>query len=661
MFTLVESIKVKGILDRPDLGCAMLIAACKKEGYDTKLINGQTNWLKQMFVHGADELWYLIHHLKVDDLSKLKLQNYKQHIDKIGFDEFKRQLRNIYQKVIVENDPRVFLHAVESEQIINLTERFFSLYEFFLKELDYDNLSIIDHYFDEIIATQPKFIGFSLKDKGDIISKRIRKRLKEQTNIPIIAGGSFTPFMNQKRKANLLKNGYIDYLIIGEGELALPKLLKSLELNKEPKDIFNICYKTEEGCQINEVKSIKNLDSLPYPDFSQFDLDLYLTPKRILPIQTSRGCSWQKCAFCGLSRIYDNSYKPVAVERIVGLLQHLNEKYDCSHVSFNDEELTAVRARNISRAILDNDLQNVSIHTLARFTKGYNNHELWKQLYQAGFKTFAWGLESGSQKMLELMNKGTDLQIIQEILRKSSKTGIANFCFLIIGFPGESQETIDETLQFLSINSANIDHLTMSLFHLKEEAPIFKNPEKWGVIRDSNHDYLVNGGMNKKETIQLFKKINSEIKLGLLSISSSRFKYNMNNINARMYCFLMASHNLLPGNIIIKHIKSKNTNNIFPILLGEFRESNGRYYIPKIDISKSTTFNRIVPEKRIKLTNIQKKLFILSNGKLSIQQIISTVIDKAGSENNQIESECLEFYEKMFRVNQGFGFSESWM
>ena len=94
---------------------------------------------------------------------------------------------------------------------------------------------------------------------------------------------------------------------------------------------YNYRFNATDGTYINSLESgsfilniekndlgvINNLDKLPYPDYSQFDLDLYLTPKRILPLQTARGCSWRKCAFCSHHAIDLGNYKTFSIIKSV--------------------------------------------------------------------------------------------------------------------------------------------------------------------------------------------------------------------------------------------------------------------------------------------------------------------------------------------------------
>jgi len=651
---------MNGFLDRPDLGCAMLIAACQEKGIKTTLIKGQTRYLKDMFVTDSEELWSLIQGLKENDLKKIGIVEYKKSIQEKGVKQFQDELKSLYHYLIIDKNPRVYFNAQIVEKLNNLHNIFIGIYFYYLRELNCSKLKIIDRYVYEIINSNPHYIGFSLQSFGPL-SSIIIKRIKELTEIPIIVGGSLTPFIDLKELDKIFEKEYFDYLIIGCGERVLPSLIESLD-NKAPKGIANVFYKKDGKIICNDLKVIGDLDSLPYPDFSQFDLDIYLTPKRILPLQTARGCSWRKCAFCTHSSIYFGTYNSFSIEKVTKTIEHLQNTYGCSHFVFHDEELPPTRAKRISEDILNNDLKDISIYCYARLDREYNNNKLLQCLRKAGFSTIAWGMESGCQRVLDLINKGTKVSVMSQILKKSSKNKIANICFIFFGFPGETEAEAQQTIEFLKKHADYIEDILSQSFVLNLNSPIRKNPEKWGIDIKEDGTYSFRTGMIPAETEAFFSKFHAELVINSIRVSSDKLKHLLPTNNRRMLRFLSSSQELLPKAILLEYLIKGKLNDIFPIILGEIKKKNGKTIFYPIDITKTTFINQNFPKKEKVLDSLEKEIFILSEGKLSIEDIILAVYKDFKNEyrEKEIRKKCTDFLRDSFIKNLSLGFAKPW-
>jgi len=93
MFTLIEPLSIDMILDRPDLGCAMITASCEEKGIKTILVKGQTRYLRDMFVNDTDEMWHLINDLKEDSLKEIGIFQYRKSVREKGKEHFKQESR----------------------------------------------------------------------------------------------------------------------------------------------------------------------------------------------------------------------------------------------------------------------------------------------------------------------------------------------------------------------------------------------------------------------------------------------------------------------------------------------------------------------------------------------------------------------------------------
>jgi radical SAM superfamily enzyme YgiQ (UPF0313 family) len=651
-----------GFNDRPHLGCAMLIAACQEKGIKTTLIKGQTRYLRDMFVNDSAEIWSLIQDLKEDTVNKLSIAEYKNSFLEKGIKQFQDELNDLYHYIIIDKNARNYFNADAITKFNDFHKLFVKVYLYYLTKKNHTNLSIINHYVDEIINNKPRYVGFSLQGTFDPYSRAIRKQIKKLTKLPIIVGGAFTPFIDLKKIDKYFFEEYFDYLVVGPGEHALPFLIKALEDNKDPEGISNVLYKKNGEIKCNDLKNIRNLDNLPFPDYTQFDLDLYLTPNRILPLQTARGCSWRKCSFCSHHKIYHDNYVSFSVERVLDIIQYLQSLYDCSHFVFNDEELPHKRAKLIGEAILNKNIKNISIYSYGRMTKGYNNNRLLSLLRNAGFVTIAWGMESGCQRIVDLMNKGTDLTTMSQILKKSSKNKISNLCFIMFGFPGETLKEAEQTIEFLKNHANYINEIICDIFYLSPYAPVKINPEKWGVKIKENGSYSVESGMSCEDSKKFYRKFNQMLPMNIMKISTDELKYLCQGHNRRMLHFLTASHELIPINNLLTMFENKKIYDIFPIILGEIKKNYNEFEFWPINFKQTCLINKIISKKYRTLSDLERKLFILSDGVLSIGEIINTIYNDY-KDTDRIEifkKKSLKFFFDIFSNNYGLGFAKSW-
>jgi len=134
-----------------------------------------------------------------------------------------------------------------------------------------------------------------------------------------------------------------------------------------------------------------------------------------------------------------------------------------------------------------------------------------KKMYDAGCRLIFWGIECGSNKILEKMNKGVTKEEMSEVLSNSSEAGIKNYCLVIVGFPGETEKELEETKSFLEKNRKNIHSVLASPFFLYEESEVFDKPEKYGITKiydkdkvKRNYLYDIKDGWNYDEIVVVY-------------------------------------------------------------------------------------------------------------------------------------------------------------
>ena len=133
-------------------------------------------------------------------------------------------------------------------------------------------------------------------------------------------------------------------------------------------------------------------------------------------------------------------------------------------------------------------------------------------LHDAGLQAVLWGVESGNQRVLDLMKKGTRKEDVAIVLENAKKVGITNVLYVMFGFPTETTEEFLETIAFLKDNQNNIDLISSAVFGLQKETAIFKMPDKFNIVQIATKDrtileptigYSISSGLTQQQAIKL--------------------------------------------------------------------------------------------------------------------------------------------------------------
>lgn len=246
----------------------------------------------------------------------------------------------------------------------------------------------------------------------------------------------------------------IDYVVRGEGEETVAELLTCLEKKESLETVAGLAYQKDNETIVTKSRAVmRDLDSLPMPAWDLIDLEPY---RKIwldhhgyfsLNIATTRGCPY-KCNWCA-KPIYGNRYNSRAPERVVDEIEFLLKKYQPNHFWMCDDIFglkpgwvqkfeSLVTARNLKfkykiQSRVDLLLEEDTVAALAK----------------SGAETIWVGAESGSQKILDAMDKGTEVSQIYEATRLLKSKGINTAFFLQFGYPGEGKEEINQTLKMV--------------------------------------------------------------------------------------------------------------------------------------------------------------------------------------------------------------------
>jgi len=297
----------------------------------------------------------------------------------------------------------------------------------------------------EIAKQSPLFVGFSvLTGLTTFYAAKMSARIKtENRNIPIVWGGHHPTFMAEQ----CLGEDFVDVVCMGEGEDTSVELARALDSGKSLCDILSVGFKDNGQIVINKMRPrIENIDRLEL-DWSLLNLEDYAIEGggfRIIGFCSSRGCPFN-CGFCSSVRFCERTWRPHSIEYVVSYLTHLKDRYGFNAVFFADDNFM-VRKQRGYEIIERLKERGVNVNTLD-IRVDMLEAKMLDRLSEYGTTGIFFGWESGSDRLLELMDKGiTVAEILVKAKLLSRYPRISVWGSGIIGLPTETREEMQQTI-----------------------------------------------------------------------------------------------------------------------------------------------------------------------------------------------------------------------
>lgn len=316
--------------------------------------------------------------------------------------------------------------------------------------LDCTFVDEIEEAEDEIRRTEARYIGIH----SMITLTRNAVRLAEvakSSGKTVIYGGP-DPSTDPGK---YLRKGRGDYVVIGEGERTAVELLQSLDRGEMPIEVRGIAFLNGDGSVVRtKARELeRDLDSIALPARDLIDNERYKAVWRsdhgyaLTSVMTTRGCPYG-CFFCSEKLVFGRRYSMRSADNVVRELQEIVQRYGYDRVWFADDifPLRKDRTLEICKQILDKHLR-FSWSCLAR--ADLVDEESLAAMRNAGCEMVFYGVESGSQRMLDEMNRMMTVEQIVDGTEAAKKVGLKVHAFMMVGFPGENYESLKQTIDFL--------------------------------------------------------------------------------------------------------------------------------------------------------------------------------------------------------------------
>jgi anaerobic magnesium-protoporphyrin IX monomethyl ester cyclase len=283
-----------------------------------------------------------------------------------------------------------------------------------------------------------------------------------------------------------------DAICAFEGETTLPWLLAALAAGPAGADLKpgrlrlagvpNLLVGDPQTAEIQAGPlRVTDLTTLPAPDYTDLDLDRYLAPDRTLLFAPTRGCYWNRCAFCdyGLNRSQCHTYREMSAAEAARQLSALAHAHGVRNFYLSVDVMSPRFALDLARALV---AQKAAIRWSADFRiENHYTADHCKLLYQSGLRAVAFGVESGSQRTLDKMDKGIRVPMIREVNARFHQAGIATAWMTFSGHPGETVADATKTLRLIDQERSRVDLFILGRFGLTSGSLIAANPDFYGL------------------------------------------------------------------------------------------------------------------------------------------------------------------------------------
>lgn len=380
-------------------------------------------------------------------------------------------------------------------------------------------VKIFDRTIDFFVFTKlkrfkPDLIGLSAMTGPMLLDViQIAKEAKSMFGVsfPVVMGGTHASLLPKQT----LEHPLIDYVVIGEGEHTFAELVDAIENKNDLSKILGIGYKKDGKLIINKRRPlIENLDELPLVPWEMINYKKYFNYDLVLI--TSRGCPY-KCGFCYNLQFNESRWRGMSAERVIKEIKNLEKLTTNRCLKFHDDNFTADKERLYKILNFLSPEYNLFIETRIN----YINEEFLKKLKKFKKVWLYFGVESGSQRILNKMKKAITVDQIRKAFQLCHKYKCSTTASVVLGSPTETEEELEMTLKLL--DEIKPTRYTYCLYAPYPGSPLFE-------------EIVENGSFKPPANLEGWAKIatsigNADLSIANLSPISSKKLKQLNKLS----------------------------------------------------------------------------------------------------------------------------------
>lgn len=361
---------------------------------------------------------------------------------------------------------------------------------------------------------RPDIIGFSTTEAT---YKSVLKLLRAISgrNIFTIVGGAHPTLCPEE----VIAEEGIDAICVGEGDIALVELCRSLYTDKIDYKIQNLWFKVNSRIVKNPIRPLADIDDTPFQNWSAWDVPPRASKlmagkvRKTALVELTRGCPF-RCSYCAnnfLNQNFKNNYRERSIDKFIEEVKYLWDKYGIEFVYIADETILTTSAKRFNEFI--DKYSVIKLPFWCETRPEFIEYEKVKSLKEVGLQAFNIGVESGNYEFRKkILNRsvpdGKIIRGIREAVRAGTRVG-AN---VIIGFPQETRSHIFETIEL--VRQAQPTSTMVHLFQPYRKTPLREVCIEMGLIKESHicGDYRIDaigtGALSATELLGLQKTFN---------------------------------------------------------------------------------------------------------------------------------------------------------
>ena len=358
---------------------------------------------------------------------------------------------------------------------------------------------------------KPFWIGLSCTTSSFLDGVKIAGFAKSiLSSIRSVFGGAHVSALKEKI---LLHYSDVDYIIVGEGEESLYQLI--INGGDKPEDIDGLIFRNSNGDPqfTGYRKKLLELDTLPFPAYEKltgypglYKLPIFNYPKTPnTSCISSRGCPYS-CSYCDRS-VFRRSFRYNSAVYLYEHLRYVKERFGIRHINFYDDQFTFNRKRvKDFCCLMINQSSGMTFNCAARAE--HIDFDLLCLMKEAGCWMISLGIETGDENLLAQHRQNANLDMLAEKIRLIKKAGIRVKGLLMMGLPGESEQSIKKSMNY--VFSLPIDDINLAKFTPFPGSPLYKNINNLGTFEedwkkmDCMQFLFVPRGMTKERMEEMF-------------------------------------------------------------------------------------------------------------------------------------------------------------
>lgn len=334
---------------------------------------------------------------------------------------------------------------------------------------------------------RPELVGFSCTTSTFDNALENTRIVKKEKNVPVVFGG-IHPTICPK---GVIKHAEIDFIVKGEGEQTVLEFLRELENDKKFEKVNGLWFKREGKIVQNPDRElIEDLDTLPFPA-----RHLLRNPERYVPadaldkpitsILSTRGCFGQ-CTYCCTKQIFGMKFRKRSIENILREIEYCIKNLGIKEFHIADDNFTADKKRTLEFC---KAIKNKNYKVRFVFFNGLRadcvDRERLEALKSIGVISLGFGVESGNQTILNNIKKNITKEKVREAYKLAKEIGFETWGFFMMGLPGETEETINDTINFAK--ELDPDFAKFLILKPYPGSEVFRELDSKGLIFDKNY------------------------------------------------------------------------------------------------------------------------------------------------------------------------------